>query len=148
DALTKLEQQPQFKGFKAEVSASFAPSIKDNIGELQRVLLEGLIAVLVVGSIVIAIRASIITVLSMITVLLITLGLLYVIGYSLNVITLFALILGLSLIVDDTIIMVEAIDAARKKEKDRRIVVKEATRKVSRAMVAATATAAACFAPL
>lgn len=147
-ALNGLEQQPEFVGFQAEISASFAPQIKENINELQRVLLEGLIAVLIIGSIVIAIRASIITVISMATVLLITLGFLFIIGYSLNVITLFALILALSLIVDDTIIMVEAIDAARHHNKDRRKAVQEATRKVSRAMVAATATAALSFAPL
>lgn len=147
-ALDEMNSQQEFQGYDAEVSASFAPNIKENIGELQRVLLEGLIAVLIIGSIVIAIRASLITVISMITVLLITLGLLYVLGYSLNVITLFALILGLSLIVDDTIIMVEAIDAARRRDKDSRLAVKDATRKVSRAMVAATATAALCFAPL
>lgn len=147
EALDELNQQSQFDGYKADVSASFAPSIKDNISELQRVLLEGLIAVLVVGSIVIAIRASIITVISMVTVLLASLGLLYLIGYTLNVITLFALILSLALIVDDTIIMVEAIDAARRKTHDPKAAVKEATRKVSRAMVAATATASLSFAP-
>lgn len=147
-ALRKLEDQGQFRDYKAEISASFAPQIKDNIGELQRVLLEGLLAVLIVGSIVIAIRASLITVISMITVLLITLGLLFVIGYTLNVITLFALILALALIVDDTIIMVEAIDAARHHNKDPNKAVLEASRKVSRAMVAATATAALSFMPL
>lgn len=147
-ALHEMLKQAQFEGYGAEVSASFAPSIKDNIGELQRVLLEGLLAVLVVGSIVIAIRASIITVVSMITVLLATLALMYVSGYTLNVITLFALILGLALIVDDTIIMVEAIDAARKKLKDRREIVKEAATKISRAMLAATLTACLSFAPL
>src|SRR4029078_5905306 len=111
-----------------------------NLSELQRVLLEGLLAVLVVGSLAIAIRASLITVLSMITVLLITLGLLFAIGYTLNVITLFALILGLALIVDDTIIRVEAIDAPRHHLEDRRQIIVEATSKISRAMVAATTT--------
>lgn len=147
-AVSELSEQPQFKGYKADVSASFAPSIKENITELQRVLLEGLIAVLVVGSIVIAIRASLITVVSMVTVLLMSLGFLYLIGYTLNVITLFALILGLALIVDDTIIMVEAIDASRRRNTDRRKTVQEATRRISRAMVAATVTASLSFAPL
>lgn len=137
-----------FDGFGAEVSASFAPSINDQISELQKSLLEGLLAVLIVGSIVITIRASLITVISMITVVAITIGFLNVIGYSLNVITLFSLILALALMVDDTIIMVEAIDAARHKTKDKRKAVQEATRKVSRAMVAATLTAALSFAPL
>ncbi len=148
NALQELSGESQFKDFSAKVSASFAPQIEDNISELQRVLLEGLIAILIVGSIVIAIRASIITVIAMVTVLVTTLGLLFVVGYTLNVITLFALILGLALIVDDTIIMTEAIDAARRREKDAGTAVKDATRKISRAMVAATLTACLCFTPL
>lgn len=147
-SLGQLHEQQEFKADATNISASYAPSIKDNIGELQRVLLEGLIAVLVVGSIIIALRASMITVIAMVTVILTTIGLLYLIGYSLNVITLFALILGLSLIVDDTIIMVEAIDAARRREKTAREAIGIAVRKISRAMVAATLTAALSFAPL
>jgi multidrug efflux pump subunit AcrB len=148
EAVGRLGQQEGFQDYGTSVSASFAPNIKENIGELQRVLLEGLLAILVVGSIVIAIRASLITVVSMVTVLLVSLGLLYLIGYTLNVITLFALILALALIVDDTIIMVEAIDVARHRTKDRVHAVREASSKISRAMMAATATAALSFAPL
>lgn len=134
--------------YEAVVSASYAHDIKDQISELQRVLLEGLLAVLVIGSIVIALRASLITVLAMVTVLVISLGALYLMGQSLNTITLFALILCLGLIVDDTIIMVEALDAQRRRLKSARETVHVATRKVSRAMVAATLTAALSFAPL
>jgi multidrug efflux pump subunit AcrB len=142
-----LDGSGRVDGFGARISASYAPSIKDNISELQRVLLEGLVIVLIVGSLIIAIRASLITVLSMLTVIALTIGLLYLIGYTLNVITLFAMILGLSLIVDDTTIMVEAIDAGRRSSTDRAAIVKKATRKVSRAMVAATITAALSFSP-
>lgn len=148
DALASLAKQPQFKDVRTAISASYAPSIREEISELQRVLMEGLLAVLVIASILIAVRASAIIVVSMITVISIVLGLLFVIGYSLNVITLFALILGLSLIVDDTIIMTEAIDASRKRAKSAREAVMEATRKISRAMVAATFTAVLSFAPL
>ena len=146
--LRKLESQTAFAGINTKVTASYAPQIKEQISELQRVLLEGLLAVLVVGSIVIAVRASLITVISMITVIAITIGVIYVFGYTLNVITLFALILGLSLIVDDTIIMVEAIDSARRRNKDRRVAVREAAQKIGRAMVAATLTATLSFVPL
>lgn len=148
DALADLQRQPGFRDYSVTVSASYAPQIQEEIGELQKVLLEGLIAVLIVGSFVIAVRASLITVLSMITVITITLGLLYLVGYTLNVITLFALILGLSLIVDDTIIMIEAIDASRRHHTRARDAVAHATRKISRAMVAATATSVLSFAPL
>ena len=146
--LGSLNQDPSFAGFQATVSASYAPQISEQISELQKVLLEGLLAVLLVGSIVIAVRASLITVISMITVLAATVGLIFLLGYTLNTITLFALILGLALIVDDTIIMIEAIDAQRKKYKDRRKIVRVATGKISRAMIAATATAALSFVPL
>lgn len=147
-AINEINSNPEFKGYQIAQSASYAPQIKEQISELQKVLLEGLLAVLVVGSIVIAVRASVITIISMITVLTATIGLLYLLGNTLNTITLFALILGLSLIVDDTIIMIEAIDAERKKRKDPRKIVSTATKKISRAMVAATFTAALSFAPL
>lgn len=147
-ALEKLNDKDKFDGYKAVISASYAPQINQQIDELQRVLLEGLIAVLVVGSLVIAVRASVITVISMFTVIAITNGVLYLAGYSLNTITLFGLILGLSLIVDDTIIMVEAIDAQRRRKKNPNEVIEAATGKVGQAMIAATSTAALSFAPL
>jgi multidrug efflux pump subunit AcrB len=147
-AVAELNRQPQFAGYEADVSASSAPQIKQQINTLQTTLLEGLLAVLVIGSIVIAVRASIITVLSMITVIAAANGLLFLLGYTLNTITLFALILGLSLIVDDTIIMVEALDKQRQRQKDPDVAVREATGRVSRAMIAATSTSVLSFAPL
>lgn len=144
----EINNNPDFAGYKASISASYAPQIKAQISELQRVLLEGLIAVLAVGSLVIAVRASLLTVISMVSVLAIVNGVLYLIGYSLNTITLFSLILALSLIIDDTIIMVEALDAQRRRLKDASEAVKVATGKVSRAMLAATLTAALSFSPL
>lgn len=147
-AVSKLNTQPEFNGYTATVSASYAQDIKDQISELQRALLEGLLAALVIGALVIALRASLITVISMVTVITATLGALLLLGYSLNTITLFALILGLALIVDDTIIMVEAIDAQRRRTKDSEQAVRKATSKISRAMLAATFTAILSFAPL
>lgn len=148
ETIDKLNDKEKFDGYKAVISASYAPQINQQIDELQRVLLEGLIAVLIVGSLVIAVRASVITVISMFSVIAITNGVLFLTGYSLNTITLFGLILGLSLIVDDTIIMVEAIDAQRRRRKNPDDVIKAATGKVGQAMIAATSTAALSFAPL
>ncbi|QQS19354.1 efflux RND transporter permease subunit [Candidatus Saccharibacteria bacterium] len=148
EAVDAYNRKFSSSGFAMRVSASFAPSIRQQISELQKTLLEGLLAVLIIGSIVIAVRASVITVLSMVTVILATLGVLELIGYTLNTISLFALILGLSLIVDDTIIVVEALDAQRKRKNDAKDIVKTAIGKVGRAMIAATSTAALSFAPL
>ena len=149
-AVNELNNASEFKsgGYKAAVTAAFGTQIKENINELQKTLLEGLLAVLIVGSILVALRASLLIIISMLSVIAITVGVLYVIGYTLNVITLFAIILGLSLIVDDTIIMTEALDVERRRQKNADDVVKAATRKVSLAMVAATSTAALAFAPI
>jgi multidrug efflux pump subunit AcrB len=146
--LNKVLDRSEFDGFSAEISASDKPNIEQQISELQTSLLEGLIAVLIVGSLVIAVRASLITVISMIVVIAAVNAVLYLIGYSLNTMTLFALILSLSLIVDDTIIMVEAIEAQRKKRKNGDEIVTVSTGKVAQAMIAATSTAALSFAPL
>lgn len=147
-AVAELNKQPQFKEDEAVISATFADDIRSQLDELQTALLQGLVAVLIVGAIVIAFRPALITVLSMISVLAVTLAVLFLIGYTLNTITLFALVLGLALIVDDTIIMVEAIDAQRRRYKDGRQAVKIATRRVGRAMSAATITAVLSFAPI
>jgi multidrug efflux pump subunit AcrB len=148
EAVASYNNEHKDSKYTAVVSATYANDIKEQIGGLQQALLEGLLAVLVIGSLVIAVRASLITVLAMLTVLTITLGVIYLIGYTLNTITLFSLVLCLGLIVDDTIIMVEAIDAQRRRRKNPREAIDVATRKVSRAMVAATSTAVLSFAPL
>ncbi len=147
-AVDELNKDTAFKGFTAKISASNAPSINQQIDELQNTLLEGLAVVFIVAAIVIAFRASFMVVAAMVSVISIVIGLLYVIGYSLNTITLFGLVLSLSLIVDDTIIMVEALDAQRRRRKDAREIVDVATKRVGRAMLAATSTAALSFAPL
>jgi multidrug efflux pump subunit AcrB len=146
--LDKLNSSPAFAGYADQVSYSPAPDINDQINGLQHSLLDALVAILVVSALLIAWRAALITVAAMIAVLLSTLGVLYLIGYSLNTITLFSLILCLSLIVDDTIIMVEAIDAERRRNKNAESTIKNATGKISRAMLAATLTATIGFAPL
>lgn len=147
-AVSQLNRRGGFNDYRAVISATLADDIQSQIDELQQALLEGLAAVLLVGAVIIALRPAILTVLSMLSVLAATIATLLLIGYSLNTITLFALILGLALIVDDTIIMVEAIDAQRRRQKDGRKAVKTATRRVGRAMVAATSTAVLSFAPL
>ncbi|OGL35712.1 hypothetical protein A3F65_03500 [Candidatus Saccharibacteria bacterium RIFCSPHIGHO2_12_FULL_47_16b] len=146
--LAELNREKQFAGYEAKVSAAFGPDITTEINELQRTLIEGLLAVLVFGTLLIALRASLLVIISMATVLAITIAITYLIGYSFNVIILFSLIIALALIVDDTIIMTEAVDVERRRQKDAKAVVKVATRKVSLAMLAATSTAILGFMPL
>jgi multidrug efflux pump subunit AcrB len=73
DAISQLNGSPQFSGFEAARTFSTAPSINEQVSGLQGSLLEGLLAVLVVSAILIALRASIVTVSSMILVVTATL---------------------------------------------------------------------------
>ncbi|MCA9328700.1 efflux RND transporter permease subunit, partial [Candidatus Saccharibacteria bacterium] len=135
-------------GADAEIAVDFAGSIRSQVSGLQRNLFEGLIVVLIVSFVLISLRASIVTALSMASTVIITVGILYGIGYTVNTITLFSLVLCLALIVDDTTIVVEAIDAGLAKGKKFREVVAVSLRKVVRASATGTLTTMLAFAPM
>lgn len=143
-----LSQHEDFKNLHLVIAADFAEGIREQISSLQQSLLEGLIVVIIVSCMLISIRAGFVTALSMITVLFATIGVLYGLGITLNTITLFALILSLGLIVDDTTIMVEAIDAGQYEYRSRRKVVAMAIKRVARASFAGTITTMLAFAPM
>jgi multidrug efflux pump subunit AcrB len=135
-------------GASVSISADFAESIREQVSGLQRNLLEGLIAVLIVSFILISLRGSVITALAMTTTVLTTIATLNIIGYTINTITLFSLVLCLALIVDDTTIMVEAIDAGLKKGDKFKDVVRSSFRKVARASATGTFVTILAFAPM
>ena len=143
-----LKHADGYDDLKITISADFAEGIRSQIENLQSSLLEGLIVVIIVSCLLISWRAGLATALSMATVLLLTIAALYASGTTLNTITLFALILSLGLIVDDTTIMVEAIDAAGKRESDKRIVVAQAIKRVARASFSGTLVTMLAFAPM
>ncbi len=146
--IASLEQEDGFSDTRMTISADFAEGIRAQISNLQSSLLEGLLVVIVVSCLLISIRAGFATALSMATVLMMTVGALYASGTTLNTITLFALILSLGLIVDDTTIMVEAIDASNADGVDRRTVLAAAIKRVARASLSGTLTTMLAFAPM
>lgn len=150
DEISSALSSEKIRSIDAQVTiaADFARSIRSQVSGLERNLLEGLVVVLVVSFLLISLRASFVTALSMTTTLAITIGILELIGYSLNTITLFSLVLCLALIVDDTTIIVEAIDSGLRKKRAFRLVVSEALRKVLRASSTGTFTTVLAFAPM
>lgn len=135
-------------GYRAAVTADFADDIRTQISSLTRNLLQGLIAVAIVSFLLIGWRVSIVTALFMATVMMASLAALWVIGYSLNTITLFGLILTLGLLVDDSIVISEAIDANRSETDDPIGVVRTAINRVGSASLAGTLTTVLVFAPM
>lgn len=146
--VTDLSQQDEFKNYSVTVAAGFADSIRDQISSLQGNLIEGLLIVGVICLIFIGLRAGLLAAISMAMTLTVSLGILYISGVTLNTITLFGLVLCLGLIVDDTIIMIEAIDAERKRKKPLPEAITVAVKKIALASAAGTFTTMLGFAPL
>ncbi len=135
-------------GFSAAVTADFATDIRSQISNLTGNLLTGLIAVAIVSFLLIGWRVSIITAGFMATVMLAALAGLWFLGYSLNTITLFGLILTLGLLVDDAIVISESLDSNREESEDPIGVVRTAINRVGTASLAGTLTTVLVFAPM
>ncbi len=149
DRLASAEVPELTPGFSAAITADFATDIRNQVNSLIGNLLTGLAAVVIVSFVLIGWRASIITALFMITVVMAAMAGLLVSGYTLNTITLFGLILTLGLLVDDAIVISESIDATRRDGAgtDERILGVSLTR-VAVASLAGTLTTVLVFAPL
>lgn len=146
--INEIQADSNFSDIRIKISADFAESIRNQVSNLQTNLFEGLLVVIIVCCLLISWRAGIATALSMATVLLMTIAVLWASGTSLNTITLFALILGLGLIVDDTTIMVEAIDAASNTSDNKAEIVAKAIKRVARASLSGTLVTMLAFAPM
>lgn len=148
EIITSLDLTQFGDNYVATVGIDSAADIDGQISALQSNLLTGLLAVAVVSLLLITWRASIITAIFMLSVMLLTIVVLWLVGYSLNTITLFALVLSLGLFVDDATIVVEAIDANRLKAKRSRDAVVKAIKRVASASFAGTMTTVLVFMPL
>lgn len=108
----------------------------------------GLGAVLLIVYLLVSFRSALITILFIPLVVAGTFASLYFIGYTLNTLTLFAVILVLGLIVDDAIVVVEAVDQQRTKGVAGLQAIKNAINEIGIADIAGTATTVLVFAPM
>lgn len=144
----KLQDQGQLDGYQVQFGGDLADALNDNISSLEENALSGLIIVVIIAFLFISWRASIIIAMFIPTVMAAAFVTLFLFGYSLNILTLFALILTLGLLVDDAIIVVEAIEAKRREGLKRIIAIKEAIQEIGPADVSGTLTTLLVFMPL
>ncbi len=126
-----------------------APFIEQSIEDL---LVEGLLglgfAVLVILVFLLSVRATIITAISIPASLLITLIGLWVSGYTLNMLTLAALTISIGRVVDDSIVVVEAIRRRHALGGDKAENIRAAVGEVATAITASTLVTVAVFLPV
>lgn len=137
------------EGAKIACASEIAPTVRDSIRAVRKALLEALALVFVVMFLFLQrFRATLIPTLTIPVVLLGTFAVLSLVGYSLNVVVLFALTLAIGLLVDDAIVVVENVERLRTTEglgaKDATIKTME---QVQGALLGVGATISAVFLP-
>ena len=143
--------KPSFPpGLKVVVPFDTTPFVRASITEVVKILLEAFVLVfLVIFLFLQNFRATLIPTIAIPVVLLGTLGILLALGFSINMLTMFAMVLAIGLLVDDAIVVVENVERVMSEEGLSPV---EATRKsmdqITGALVGIGLVLAAVFIPM
>lgn len=142
------QQLPE--GYQLAYPRDNTPFVEESIKEVIKTLIEAIILVVVVMFIFLQNwRATLIPTLTVPVVLLGTMAMLYVLGMSINTLTLFALVLAIGLLVDDAIVVVENIERLmHEKALSARDAAIESMQEISSALVGITVVLTAVFIPM
>lgn len=138
------------KGIHYEISYSVKDQIDESISQVQHTLFEAFFLVFIIVYIFLQdFRSTIIPVIAIPISLVGTLFFIYLMGFSINVLTMFALVLAIGIVVDDAIVVVEAI---HEKMHQTGLKAKEATistmSEITRAIISITLVMSAVFLPV
>ena len=122
--------------------------IKDMLSDLQNNVLASILLVMVIILAVLGTRSATLVAISIPGSFLMAIAALYMLGFTMNIVVLFALILSVGMLVDGAIVVVEMADSLMSKGYSRREAFKKASRTVAWPIVASTATTLAVFFPL
>jgi len=148
----KMNQLSAFfpKGYHVAYPMDTTPFVKHSITEVVKTLAEAMVLVFLVMYLFLGnIRATLIPTLAIPVVLLGTFGVLAAAGFTLNTLTLFAMVLAIGLLVDDAIVVVENVERVMEEEG---LSARDATRKsmdqISGALIGIGAVLCAAFLPM
>lgn len=109
---------PQFKQIKMVTVRDYGLTAEDKSVELIEHLLIAILSVSILIALFMGIRAALVVAIAIPVTLALTLAIYYFMGYTLNRVTLFALIFSIGILVDDAIVVVENIERHLKESKD------------------------------
>ncbi|WP_299538774.1 efflux RND transporter permease subunit [uncultured Herbaspirillum sp.] len=137
-------------GMKVQKPYDTTPFVRISIEEVVRTLIEAVVLVFLVMYLFLQnFRATLIPTIAVPVVLLGTFGVLAVFGFTINTLTMFAMVLAIGLLVDDAIVVVENVERVMSEEG---LPPREATRKsmgqISGALVGVALVLAAVFVPM
>ena len=145
------ELEPDFPyGLKAATSQDSVPFVKASLEKVLMTLLEAVVLVVLVMYLFLqSWRATLIPAIAVPVVLMGTLGILVILGYSINMLTMFALVLAIGLLVDDAIVVVENVERVMHDEGlDAPAATEKSMREISSALVGVGMVLSAVFVPM
>ncbi len=149
---TKMEELSRYfpAGMRVVYPYDTTPFIRVAIGEVVRTLIEAVFLVFLIMYLFLGnIRATLVPTIAVPVVILGTFGVLGLAGYSINMLTMFAMVLAIGLLVDDAIVVVENVERVMSEEG---LGPREATRKsmgdITGALVGIGLVLSAVFAPM
>lgn len=132
------------------VSSDSTPFVRASIHEVVSALAEAMVLVVIVMFIFLQnFRATLIPAIAVPVVLLGTFGVLSVAGYSINTLTMFAMVLAIGLLVDDAIVVVENVERVMHETgKSPKEATRQSMREITPALVGIGVTLSAVFVPM
>ena len=145
----ELEVEMRSLGVEMHVGFDAAETVEKQLDRLERLALTGFaVALIVLFLFLRRLRAVAVVAVAVPVSLLTAVALLYIGGLSLNVITLFGLAVGIGMLVDNSIVVYEAIERLLARGAAPREAAVEGIRRTVRAIIAASATNAVVFLPV
>ena len=142
------KSDPEFAGINLFVMDDTAKSVTSSLSDLLSAgLLGALLSVIVLFMFLRQFVTTIIVVLSVPFSICIALGVMYLLGYTLNILSLMGLMLAIGMLVDNAVVITESIFQERQQSSDVSYATQTGVNKVSLAVIAGTATTAIVFLP-
>ncbi len=137
------------QGMSAEIGSDSAVFIDRSIKAVYITMIEAVIFVIIVIVVFLrSFRASIIPIVTIPVSLIATFTLMYVMGFSINTLTLLALVLAIGLVVDDAIVVLENVYRYIEEGMEPIAAAIKGTKEIAFAVIAMTMTLAAVYAPI
>jgi hydrophobe/amphiphile efflux-1 (HAE1) family protein len=148
-SLEKLLEKEEFKGVEADILFDQGDYVKLAIGNIgSSLVFGGLFAMLVLFVFLRGIKSPIIIGIAIPYSVIVTFVLMYFADFTLNIMTLGALALGIGMLVDNAIVVIENIERHLGMGKDSKQAASDGTREVGGAIIASTLTTVAVFVPV
>ncbi|MCZ2258954.1 efflux RND transporter permease subunit [Sporosarcina sp. G11-34] len=149
EALGALLEKEEFKGVESDILFDQGDYVKLAIGNIgQSLILGGFFAMLVLFFFLRGIKSPIIIGVAIPYSVIVTFVLMFFADFSLNIMTLGALALGIGMLVDNSIVVIENIERHLAMGKDPKKAASEGAREVGGAIIASTLTTLAVFVPV